>query len=309
MAFLRGKVQFLTMIAVLGVLFANFRPVWADSFTYQLFKYPGSDVTYAQGINDHGIIFGLVGGAPVDSQFLYENGQFSLFPGLVDINDQGMILANTPAGPGIFFQEQFTPLHVPGSVVALNDTGSVLVTGGFVKNGIFHPVAGTSLRGINDQDEIVGTGTAGGFLYNDGVYTTIDFPGSVYTHPFAINDHGVIVGNYYSLPVGPTSGGLRGFIYENGNYKSFDPFGCFGSEGGTVPTGINDSNVITGYQLDECNTQHGSFVATPSVPEPGTLGLLGTGGVMLAAVVRRRRHQIKSLLSRRIPDPGDVFCL
>jgi hypothetical protein len=58
-------------------------------------------------------------------------------------------------------------------------------------------------------------------------------------------------------------------------------------EAATIPSGINDFGVITGYQADGLLRGNHSFVATP-VPEGGTLGLVGTGLMMMAGVVRWR---------------------
>ena len=187
MALLRRIVHFLMGVVVLGVLVASSRAANADQFNFTLFSYPGASLTFAQGINNNGDVFGTVG-EPFDSRFLFQNGNYSLFPGIVDINDRGMILFNSPSGPAIFSNGQVIPLNVPGSIIAFNNTGTVLVSGGYVKNSVFYPVSypgATSMtpRGINDLDEIVGSYTLPqsnphGFLYKDGAFTTIDFPGA-----------------------------------------------------------------------------------------------------------------------------------
>jgi len=67
--------------------------------------------------------------------------------------------------------------------------------------------------------------------------------------------------------------------------------GTFSS--GTVQTGLGGSVVVTGYvngiavttQLSSAGAVSGNTIVTP---EPGTLGLLGTGLVGLAGVVRRK---------------------
>ena len=63
---------------------------------------------------------------------------------------------------------------------------------------------GTIATGINNSGQIVGTyydssGTAHGFLYSGGIYTTIDGPLEVEgTIAYGINDAGQIVGSYYN---------------------------------------------------------------------------------------------------------------
>ncbi len=291
MPLLRRIVRFLMGVVVLGVLVANSRPVFADQFNFTVFAYPGASLTFAQGINNNGDIFGITG-EPFETGFLYQNGSYGLFPGIVDVNDLGMVLVNTSSGPGIFFHGNFTPLSVPGSVIAFNNTGTVLVSGGYVKNGVFYPVsypgaASTILRGINDLDEIVGSYNGShGFLYKDGAYTPIDFPGAITSGANAINNNGEIAGNYFVSNEIVGALGIQGFIYQDGNYETFDAFNFHSPETATEPTGINDFGVITGIQFDGPNGAYASFVATP-VPEPGTLGLLGIGLMMTAGAVRQ----------------------
>jgi hypothetical protein len=73
-------------------------------------------------------------------------------------------------------------------------------------------------------------------------FTTIDVPGAVYTGVFGINSAGDMVGNYGQ----DTNQDSHGFMYSNGTFTYFD----FPGETVTVPTGINDSNLIVGYDGD-----------------------------------------------------------
>jgi probable HAF family extracellular repeat protein len=58
----------------------------------------------------------------------------------------------------------------------------------------------TSLGGINNEGQLVGSYTASGvthgFLDSNGVFTAIDVPGSADTTPIGINDGGDIVGSF-----------------------------------------------------------------------------------------------------------------
>ncbi|MBO0684928.1 MAG: hypothetical protein J2P45_17395, partial [Candidatus Dormibacteraeota bacterium] len=103
---------------------------------------------------------------------------------------------------------------------------------------------------INDQGQIVGTysvqpsppgspGTFGpqiGFLRDArGKFTTLRFPGSIYTEAHDINNLGQVVGEW-----GDTAGGIHGFRWDKGRFTSID---VPGSALATA-TGINDRGQI-----------------------------------------------------------------
>ncbi len=129
-----------------------------------------------------------------------------------------------------------------------------------------------------------------GFLDSGGVYTTLDFPGSIGTFAQAINDSGQIVGWYgsgssshgfldsggvYTLIDFPGStstfaqfindsgqiagnyddsgGQVHGFLYSGGAYTTLN---FPGTQGGTVVDGINASGQIVGVYTDSSG-QHG----------------------------------------------------
>ena len=98
----RRKNLSLMIVGALGVLFANSRTACADAFNYAVFAYPGSTLTEAQGINNSGDIVGGLG-EPFETGFLYQDRNYSLFPGIVSISNNGMILFNSPSGPAIIF--------------------------------------------------------------------------------------------------------------------------------------------------------------------------------------------------------------
>jgi probable HAF family extracellular repeat protein len=92
-----------------------------------------------------------------------------------------------------------------------------------------------------------------GFVYSNGAYTLLQFPGAVNTHPISINDKGQVTGYYQ------TSGAIdpqHAFVYSNGLYTSIDP------PAGVDPLAfsINNSGQVIGYYSDNV-TNHG-FLAT-----------------------------------------------
>ena len=106
--------------------------------------------------------------------------------------------------------------------------------------------------GINYTDQIVGSyndpnGGTFGFVYSNGVYTTIDDPlaTSNYTSAIGINNLGQIVGTYLvSTNIGAIP---NGFLYGNGVYTTIDdPL----ATGGTIAAGINDLGQIVGSYSD-----------------------------------------------------------
>jgi uncharacterized membrane protein len=187
-----------------------------------------------------------------------------------------------------------TILNFPGArlteATGVNDNG--IVVGDYVDAaGQFHgfvwdsglfltfdvPFADASLTapaGINNVGQIVGfyfdnnrteslpNGHAHGFLYDNGVFTSFDFPHSTATIPFDINDEGRIVGIY-----GDENLVGHSFLFQDEQFATFEvPFA------GVVFTdvsGLNNRGQIVGRYVvsnpgDSVNPflSHG-FIATP----------------------------------------------
>jgi probable HAF family extracellular repeat protein len=114
--------------------------------------------------------------------------------------------------------------------------------------------AGTELYGINNNGEIVGSykvSTTNGYqthglLYNNGMFTAIDYPPPNNT-PFqdtelnGINDSEQIVGfSDYGTSA------IYGYLYSNGNFTALGYSGA----SATYPWGINDSSQVVGtYEI------------------------------------------------------------
>jgi hypothetical protein len=209
---------------------------------------------------------------------------------LTDINNKGQMVGNDFAGNGSFVdtRHRSTEIRCPGdqtdndstTVSAINNIRQVVgscTDGAFVRdrNGNitilnFPGADGTVAHGINDLGHVVGQYWGfqfgqglqrfHGFVWRDGVYTTIDadFPGAMFTALLGINKAGQIIGTY--LRHRPGSSDINdydsevAFLYDNGNFTPLDfpgaklPFLCCG--GTTFPMDINNTGQIVGSTFD-----------------------------------------------------------
>jgi probable HAF family extracellular repeat protein len=142
-----------------------------------------------------------------------------------------------------------------GQLHGVIDNGGTLTTFDVTPGGI------TFAEGVNKSGQVVGgyrdvnnnSDITHGFLYSNGVFTTLDDPSSSSsTIAYGINDAGQIVGLYY----GP-NGTYYGFIDSNGTYTTLnDP----ASANQTVAVGINDAGEVVGMyysQFNDPNSQMG----------------------------------------------------
>jgi probable HAF family extracellular repeat protein len=112
---------------------------------------------------------------------------------------------------------------------------------------------------INDAGNIVGgyadsTGAVHGFLFSNGRYTTIDFPGAIVTEALAINNKNNfdIVGDYTD-----TYGRVHGFLLQDAKFSTIDaPFAV-----NSAVYAINDKQKIAGV-YDNGGTVTGGFGGT-----------------------------------------------
>lgn len=94
-----------------------------------------------------------------------------------------------------------------------------------------------------------------GYIRSHGTFTTIDFPGSIFTFVGAGNPQGDCVGEYIDTANIPHS-----FLLSNGQFTSFDPPGT--GPLGSDAAGINPSGVIVGLYFDTSKNLHG-YIRTP----------------------------------------------
>jgi uncharacterized membrane protein len=299
---------------VLGIL-GFCQVIHGAAFTFATIDVPDSSSTAALGINDVGQIVGLYSGPPPSP-----SGQH----GFVDTN-------------GVF-----TPIDPPGSPQTLasdiNNAGQVV--GSYVStsqsthfadylddHGVFTafgPPPGGGFAGadgphINDAGAIVGsfneqTDFAGrGYLYNNGVFTTINFPGATSTGVGGINDAGEIVGQYTD-----SGGTSHVFLDNNGVFTTMDiniPGG-----GTFFLTGINNAGEIVGYYQDDSAVWHG-FVDNNgdliTIDAPGAFPSVGggtyTGGINNAGQVVGyyfgNDHVEHGFLATPTPEPASLLLL
>jgi probable HAF family extracellular repeat protein len=204
----------------------------AGSYTFVTLDVPGaaSGTTETFGINDRGQIVGTYGDFNGFHGFLYDDAGFTTIdvPGgdytIADgVNNGGQIVGIAGSAGG--FSElngSFTIVNVPGSVLSY-------------------------VSGTNNLGQMVGTyfdagGTAHGFVYTEGAFTTINVP--IY-NPNAvgslngINNDGEIVGTYYDAEGAP-----HGFLYDQGTFYTI-PVGTTANV-----YGINDRGQISGSYTD-----------------------------------------------------------
>ena len=272
--------------------------------------------TFAYGINDLGQVVGSydvvtgLGGGTGYYGFVYDSGTYSSFGAgyvegtdLFGINNSGSFVGQYNDFSGL--SHGF--IYINNTLTEINDPLSV----SHAYNGTWPGQFSTSVKAINDYDEVVGYyyNDSGyyGFLYSDGLYTTLNDPLATNgTFANSINDADQIIGYYEN------ASGAHGFIYINGTYNTVDDpsgtntmliainnngqiigdssagnfiysNGAFTQIDGIPGTiaGINNAGNIVGYYQDGLGF-HG-FLATPVAPPPVSPPSLATLGKLAKA--------------------------
>jgi hypothetical protein len=199
----------------------------------------------------------------------------------------------------------FATYDVPGSTLTsisnINDAGDVVGTywypqqaGQFSFSNAFqlrkgtltviqypgYPDTAEGANGINNRDQIVGNfrvgrGLVEGFLYQNGIFSTISTTVFEVNAANGINDAGTIVGNYFDSKALP-SGQSGAYILRNGVFSTIN------IPGATTVTasGINNEGDIVGVYYDAQAQQHGFLLRHSKVTDivyPGAQGITPNG--------------------------------
>jgi probable HAF family extracellular repeat protein len=204
-------------------------------FLLTTIDFPKAGITSqtATAINDAGKVAGAYEIGTELQGFTYDKGKFkavqSLLPGAVirGINRfdhlSGFVSTNRRG-----FNSRFNGIHgfleVRGKTTLLDFPGIGAVVGDYRSGGVFR-----------------------GFIYNNGSFWTLDFPGASSTGASAINNLGQVVG------IADTSTGRHGFLFDSGLFVPLD----FPGATLTDPRGINDSGQVVGMYVVASERNHG----------------------------------------------------
>lgn len=170
-------------------------------------------------------------------------GTFTQTPQPSDTRPEAVLWAISPSGDSTI-----------GWVCCRNGTSFGYLTEDLTRV-IQEPLFGPAHMSINDAGDIAGFkhlvtdpdrfDRAYGFLFHDGAYYPIDFPGAQDTRVWGMNNARTLVGSYrYHMP-----GIKHMFIYADGEYTAFDLPDSFGACSAS-PGAINSQGAIVGgYQV------------------------------------------------------------
>lgn len=194
--------------------------------------------------------------------------------------------------PGNFTTENY-PHSAMTQVIGINNS---MVTDGFYvdTNGITH----------------------GFFRSAFGQYSTVDYPGSRFNQLLGQNDFAQAAG-YYSLSVDNTTPDFPYIYNESGGV--FEVLTIPGAVGGAQATGINNSQLISGFYIDQNGVNHGFLMDYGyfiKLDFPGStftqaLGLNNRGLVVgdymdSAGLTHGFRYNVSSRKFTSIDDPNGV---
>jgi len=131
----------------------------------------------------------------------------------------------------------------------------------------------TYAYGINNKGQVVGSyhnptdDLDHGFLYEAGIYTTIDPPNSDATYAYSINSLGQIAGTYDDTSTGYT----KGFVYDGTSFSSYQypsantPFAAVNSSGQAVGFAVSLEESFS-YNINTSQSTLSNWATIPGCP-------------------------------------------
>ncbi len=143
--------------------------------------------------------------------------------------------------------------------------------------------------GINSKGDIAGfytdaNGLLHGYVFVDGKFKKVDYPGALMTGYGGINDEKEVTGTYFDF-----LGFQHGFLLKNGNFRSIDVPSAVQTTGiiyelgpglGTAAFGINSNGDVVGQYADASGASHGFRLHDgkfKTITHPNALQLPGLG--------------------------------
>jgi len=260
-----------------------------SSFSFKTIDVPAAAGTYTyigvSGLDASGDAVGYYGNVDGDG-----DGTFHGFIALV--NGNGITLdpagsTNTSVGitaSGVIFGD-YTYLNHQygfvdnGGVFTTFDSGIAEAAAPAVPLAISTDVDGITSAGViygDYADYVINNGNQPGwqgFLNNNGVVTSITFPGANITTLAGINAAGTIVGNY-ELGGNTNAGWIgHGFVDSNGSFTAIDVPGAYA----TSVVGISDGGEIVGNYQDNSNNTWGFVDNNGVITKINIAGATSTG--------------------------------
>ena len=242
---------------------------------YTTLDAPGSIRTNALAINPRGQIAGRfdtrTGNKVVAHGYIYTNGLFETvdhpsaagFTVLTDITPTGDIAGRYQSADGSF--HGFTRVNGEWTTIDHLDAGGNPDMGPQGIQGMAMNENGLVAGIYQDKKLVFHT-----FILENGVYTTIDPPGSNSAGGgggvLHVNPEGTVAGGIFTLPtdvVGSCSCSGHGFLYNAGTWTTFDftdgtnPDGTPRHAQLTTICGINPQGEVVGIYIDHNNVTHG----------------------------------------------------